>query len=163
MKNYMEVTQILQPYIENEKVQDMQNYIQHGTVTTLEHCITVATMSYFIVKLFGLKVNLSVLLVGALLHDFYLYDWHNKSFTKRLPYAHGIIHPIVARKNAQKQFDIDDKTANVIESHMFPINITKVPKYKESIIVGLADKIVSLKETVIGFVIKFERLCKKKN
>lgn len=40
-----ELYQMLRPYLKNEKVQQMNTYIQHGSVSTLQHCKYVAEMS----------------------------------------------------------------------------------------------------------------------
>ncbi|MBP5701575.1 MAG: phosphohydrolase, partial [Lachnospiraceae bacterium] len=68
-----EVKEILSDYISDSKVQEMKRYIQHGCVSTFEHCNNVAEFSYKIDKKLSLHSDLNVLLVGALLHDFYLY------------------------------------------------------------------------------------------
>lgn len=61
----------------NPYVKQMNSYIQHGKVTTYEHCIRVAGMSGHLNRLFRLHCKEDVLIRGAMLHDFYLYDWHN--------------------------------------------------------------------------------------
>lgn len=61
-----------------EKVQEMKLYIQHGKVTTYQHCLNVMNQSERIDSLFNLKCNKENLKIGAFLHDFYLYDWHKK-------------------------------------------------------------------------------------
>ena len=81
-----------------DKVFEMKKYIQHGTTTTFEHCYNVSYICYKLAKEKGYKVNINSLIRGAFLHDFYLYDWHEKSMTHRL---HGFFHPIVALKNAK--------------------------------------------------------------
>jgi uncharacterized protein len=55
-------------------------------------------------------------------------------------------HPIVAMHNAEKYFDLDNKVLNIIESHMFPLTITHVPKSKEAIIVCFVDKYCAIRE-----------------
>lgn len=48
----------------------------------------------------------------------------------------------------QKYLDINENVENIIESHMFPLTITKIPKSKEAFIVSLADKICAVKENL---------------
>ena len=127
-------------------VASMNNYIQHGSVTTLQHCINVAIISMIIVKYFSIKVNEKDLIEGAMLHDFYLYDWHDGRM--REEGLHGFSHPKVAACNAKKYLNVNDKVENIITSHMFPLTITKVPKSKEAIIVSVADKICAIKESL---------------
>ena len=42
----------------------------------------------------------------------------------------------------------NENVENIIESHMFPLTITKIPKSKEAFIVSLADKICAVKENL---------------
>ena len=127
-------------------MQEMKKFIQHGKTSTFEHCVSVAHLSYAIDKYLSLHSDLKVLLTGALLHDFYLYDWHN--YDNGAHRLHGFLHAKTACMNARKYFDIDDKTSHVIASHMWPLNIGKLPRTKEAWIVCIADKCVSLRETL---------------
>lgn len=136
-------------------VASMNNYMQHGSVTTLQHCINVAIISMIIVKYFSIKVNENELIEGAILHDFYLYDWHNGRM--RNEGLHGFSHPKVAVKNAKKYLDINKNVENIIESHMFPLTITKIPKSKEAFIVSIADKICAVKENLNFNVYKIQK------
>lgn len=138
--------EILSALQSNTHVQAMKGYIQHGRVTTFEHCTQVADLSYKIDKLFSLNSDLTVLLTGAMLHDFYLYDWHKDDNGEHR--LHGFTHASVACENAKKYFAIDDKTSHVIRSHMWPLNIERLPLSKEAWIVCMADKLVSLNETL---------------
>ena len=81
---------------------------------------------------------------GALLHDYYLYDWHE-------PHGklHGFSHPAVALNNAKRDFDLSSKEQNIIASHMWPLTISKFPKSREAVLVGIADKLCSAKETLL--------------
>ena len=81
---------------------------------------------------------------GALLHDFFMYDWHDPG---NLRLMHGFTHAKEALCNARKQFELNDVECDVIKKHMFPLNIA-LPKYRETVLVSLADKISAVLETV---------------
>ena len=49
--------------------------------------------------------------------------------------------------NANNDFGLNKIERNMIYTHMFPLNL-RIPRYKESIILCLADKIVATKETI---------------
>ena len=57
-------------------------------------------------------------------------------------------HPYIAAKNAVRDFNISEKIAKVIESHMWPVNISEFPKTKEARIISNADKAIYIKEIV---------------
>jgi len=127
----------------NCHVQDMKKYIQHGDTSTYDHCMQVTKACFKIDKKLKLKSDREALLRGAFLHDFYLYDWHDKYSHRRW---HGYHHADTAVRNAKKHFDIGQIEHDIIYSHMWPLNITRVPKRREAWIVCMADKYVSLKE-----------------
>lgn len=130
--------------ISSDNVQKMRKYIQHGKTSTYTHCLSVAILSYWICRRFNLKLNIKSLLIGALLHDFYLYDWHIKDENRKG--LHGFTHPKTSLKNADKYFSLSPLEKDIIEKHMWPLTITDIPKYPESFIVSIADKICSIKE-----------------
>lgn len=78
----------------NEKVQQMKQYVQHGDVSTYEHCLMVCLYAYMYAKKLKLKINIEALVKGALLHDFFLYDWHKGAFTR--DGLHGFSHLLSA-------------------------------------------------------------------
>lgn len=140
-----QIRQILKNYLSREEVQSMQGFVQHGKTSTYAHCINVVKLSYWLNKKFHLKADESSLLIGALLHDFYLYDWHEKSDWHKW---HGFSHPFRAAGNAHRIFQIGKRERQIIESHMWPLTLRHVPRSREAAIVCIADKCCSLYETV---------------
>lgn len=130
-------------YAENKYVLLMQQYKQHINTSTYKHSISVAVMSYRISDFFRMKTEeKNNVIIGAMLHDFALYDWR----TSEKKYLHLWRHPKMAVRNAETIFKINKKQKNVIESHMFPITLLHPPKYACAWIVSLADKICTVKE-----------------
>lgn len=120
--------------------------IQHGNVSVRRHAINVARYSLLINEKLGIKCNKRDLIRGALLHDYFLYDWHIKVKGRPL---HGFWHARFALANAQRDFGLSQIERNMILSHMFPMNKT-LPRYRESVLLCTADKICATRETVLG-------------
>ena len=120
------------------------DYIQHGTVSVYEHCLSVTRCSCHIARLLRIPIDRRSLIRGALLHDYFLYDWHEKNGGHRL---HGFHHPARALKNAREDFDLTNVESNIILRHMFPL-VPVPPTCREGWIVCLADKVCATKETL---------------
>ena len=105
----------------------MEKFTQHGDTSCLLHTIAVAYYSIKIAEFFGIKYKKRDLIRGALLHDYFLYDWHDGEKERRI---HGFTHPMTA----------------IIKKHMFPLTVIP-PTCREGWIVCLADKYCSLYET----------------
>ncbi len=145
-KNREEVFEsLIREYMKSEKVQEMEAYIQHGNTTTLEHCENVAKISFLMNDIFHLNADQKALVVAAMLHDFYLYDWHDGEPERK---THGFDHPEIACNNAVQYFQVDEKVQESIKSHMWPLTLTQVPKSREALILCLADKYCALLETL---------------
>ncbi len=143
---------LLAEYRRSPEVQRMRRYIQHGRVTTYDHCENVARVSFWLNRRLKLGSNEADLAVGAFLHDFYLYDWHKGRSIRSLrdlSRSHGFMHPLYARRNAQRFFRITAREKNIIESHMWPLTIRHVPTCREAVIVCLADKYCACAETLL--------------
>lgn len=121
-------------------MQEEKLFIQHRSSNTFNHSLNVANTSVQIAKRFNVKVNIKALVRGALLHDYFLYDCHAEKHKK-----HMRTHAKAALANASRDFDIGPIEKDIIAKHMFPIN-SRLPKYKESFIVSLADKICAVQE-----------------
>lgn len=119
-----------------------RNYYHHGSTTIYEHCRNVAFTSCIIANKFHLCVNYDWLIRGALLHDYYLYDWHVKEKEHML---HGFRHPKTAWKNALQDYHLEEVEENIILCHMFPLTIVP-PMTMEGWIVCIADKICAVNE-----------------
>jgi uncharacterized protein len=82
---------------------------------------------------------------AALLHDFFLYDWHTPD---KMWSLHGWTHPVRAVENGRKYFAISDKEASLIRTHMWPWTLLHPPVCREGWIICLADKLCSAGETL---------------
>ena len=136
---------LLQIYREHVKVQEMKQYMQHGVISTYEHVERVTRVCFLVNRRWHLGANEFALIQGAYMHDFYLYDWHENDKSHRL---HGYHHPKRSCENASIYFQVEEDVRQMILTHMWPLTITRVPRSKEAWILCLADKYVSLAETL---------------
>lgn len=116
----------------------MDKLNHHGGISCLSHTLDVAEMTYQTSK--RKKMDTISATRGALLHDFYLYDWHTDS-----PGLHGVKHPYIAMRNAEKHFDLNPIEKDAILRHMWPL-APFPPKYKESFLVSLVDKYITARD-----------------
>ena len=143
-KEYIDIiNKYAKDILNNPKYKSQNKFIQHGKTSVLTHEMNVTIYCLKLVKKFHIKVDEKSLVRGSLLHDYFLYDWHISNKSHRL---HGFIHAKRAMMNAIRDFNINKKEQNMILTHMFPMNL-RIPKYKESIILCISDKIVATKET----------------
>ena len=139
-----ELEEIYQSFLHDEKIAKMKEISMHRGSNCYIHSFKVAKLA---IKraLRHKKGDLYVILVGSILHDYYLYDWRvDRSRMKK----HISSHPYTAANNAMRDFHISDKVKKVIESHMWPVNISEFPKTKEARIISNADKAIYLREIV---------------
>ena len=131
----------------------MKDIAHHGT-TRYDHCIKVSYKSYKIAKF--LKLDYEAIARAGLLHDFFLVD--NKTISFKEEVATLWNHPVYAEKYASKYFKLNDKEKDIISTHMFPIGITRVPKYLESWIVTFIDKSVAVGEKSVSLKLSASRI-----
>lgn len=138
MKEFINLTEDL---VNNPIVLQMKNYRQHYNTSCYDHCIEVAYWSYLFCK----KFNLDYVSVAraAILHDLFLYDWRHSHRT--LNGWHAFEHPKIALQNAEKICDLNQKEKDIILKHMWPVTFFQFPKYRESFVIVVTDKISALK------------------
>jgi uncharacterized protein len=128
--------------INHEMVRKMQNFVQHGDISCLDHSFYVSYISYRVCKKLGFDYCSAAR--GGLLHDFFLYDWHIDKPYKGL---HGFVHPNIALQNADEHFFLNNIERDIIKKHMWPMTI-RPPRYKESFVVLTVDKYCASMEIV---------------
>ncbi|MGI6119524.1 MAG: HD domain-containing protein [Desulfosporosinus sp.] len=148
----MSLAKCIEDILNHDEYKQLALYTHHKPFTTLEHSLRVAQIAYnWSIRLEN-KIKLDTLAVtrGALLHDFFLYDWHH--YKPDGPRWNGFRHPRIACQNAERCFIISEKEKDIILSHMWPFTI-RMPQSREAFLVMVADKMASLQE----FRLKFKR------
>ncbi|MDH8677492.1 HD family phosphohydrolase [Fusibacter bizertensis] len=126
----------------HSKVKSMSSFIQHGTTNCYDHSLYVSYISYRVCK--RLRLDYKSAARGALLHDFFLYDWHIPGNSEGL---HGFSHPKKAHDNALKFFKLNNLEREIILKHMWPLTLA-VPTKLEVFVVVFVDKYCSIMETI---------------
>lgn len=138
--------QILHEMEEDPHIKGMRQYGQHARTNTYEHCHHVAIYSYLLARRLGWDIDERALVRGAFLHDYYGYDVRAEH---RSAYRHGTQHAQAALDNALQDFELSEKEKNIIYSHMWPLNLTHVPRSREAFLVSLSDKICAWQEVFL--------------
>jgi len=135
----LQLEEMYKTLLNDEKVLKMKEIPMHFGSNCYEHSFKVAKLA--IKRALRHKyVNIEALLIAAIFHDYYLYDWRKDKSKKR---RHGVDHPSIAAKQAKRDFNISDESIKMIKSHMWPINFKDFPDSKEARILNLADKTVA--------------------
>lgn len=130
--------------LEDKEFNKIKKSVHHGT-DRLEHSIKVSYYSYLISKKIGLDYETTAR--AGLLHDYFLTDNDKKMKDSAKSLFN---HAKIASLNAIENFNISEKEKNIIETHMFPINI-KPPKYLEGWVINFVDKALAVSEVSIKF------------
>jgi len=163
MKEYIskeekqELENLYQTYLNDPKVKRMQDIRIHRGSNCYIHCFKVAKLAIKRAIKRKKKLDLKAILVGAILHDYYLYDWRTN---KKLKKKHAKNHPKIAAANARKDFNISPLVNDIILTHMWPYNFKMFPKTTEARIVMNADNHIATKEALTSIKYKSKRIDK---
>ena len=67
--------------------------MQHGRCSVYRHSVAVARTGLDMAERLGIRIDAESLVRGALLHDYFLYDWHTGY--PGPPCTHGFTHPFL--------------------------------------------------------------------
>jgi uncharacterized protein len=137
-----EFDRICSPIINHPEYQKLKE-LKHHDKDIYSHNLEIAWLSFLLSK--RLHLRSEQIVRGALLHDFFFYDWRTeKTDGKILP--HGFTHPSVSKENAERIFGpLTPLEKDIIIKHMWPLTIIP-PRYLESFIVSFIDKFTATKE-----------------
>ena len=139
----------LNKLIENEKIQRLKEFPQHHGSNTLKHCIAVAKRSFALAEEFGWDIDEKELARSAMLHDYYLYKIKEQGLSA---FKHGTSHPIVAIRNAVKDFSLQVHAGEIV-------GIAGIDG--KAALLCLADKDIAIREFATPEVKRAIRLAKK--
>lgn len=138
-----EFYRLIRDIIKTKEYQGMKKYKHHVRSSVFYHSLKVAYLCYKHHKRFKSKISLKELVRGALLHDYYLYDWHDRDKSHRF---HGFTHPKRALKNALRAYpDLTKGEKDMIKYHMFPLTVAP-PKTKMGWIICFYDKVAAISD-----------------
>ncbi len=132
--------------LQSENFNRMKEFVQHGNVTVNAHVMNVARYSILFSEYLHISCSRKELIRGALLHDYFLYDWHVPDEENPHP-LHGFYHPGRALRNALEEYSLTERERDIIRKHMWPLTLVP-PGCREAWIVTAADKWCSLMETL---------------
>lgn len=141
--NFMEIIDnryysIVKNILEDPSFSQLKNIEHHGT-TRWDHSLRVSYYSYLLAR--SLKLNAQATARAGLLHD-YFFSEKGRRIDKK--FLSTFTHPKKALENASV-FGLNDIEKNIIVSHMFPLFYC-LPKYLESWLVSIVDKVIGIKE-----------------
>ena len=134
--------------LKSEELQHAYDQTHHTWSTVGEHTLRVAAASlaicYALRKIHVVK--------GALCHDLGILGRYEKyKSNKECSRRHPADSVEIARKLVE---DLPEKSADIIERHMWPAGHSKAPNSLECVIVSVADKYAAIKDLVQGSEIK---------
>ncbi|ADK82200.1 putative ABC transporter permease [Sediminispirochaeta smaragdinae] len=126
----------------NPKYQELKE-IRHHSSDLYSHNIKVAWYAFLVAD--KARLNTREMVRGALLHDFFFYDWRTEK-SERFILPHGFSHPILSVKNAEEIYGpLTSVERDIISKHMWPLTLVP-PLYLESFLVSIIDKAVASME-----------------
>lgn len=142
-KAHLTLRRTLEPMLLGSRLLETHACRQHGDTSCLLHSVAVAYFCCRAADLLPFSFRREELVRSALLHDYFLYDWHDPDPSHRF---HGFRHPFTALRNADRDFALSSVEKDVILRHMFPL-VPIPPASLEGAMVCVVDKVCSLYET----------------
>lgn len=137
---------LVQDILEHPEFQQLSNFPHHKPFTILDHSLHVAWLTFIWSERLR-KITPSYdsrsATRGALLHDFFLYDWHLPRSDGK--HWHGFRHPRIACQNAERCFCLSKKEQDIILHHMWPLT-PRWPRSREGFLVCFMDKVATAGE-----------------
>ena len=143
-ENLKDFFALANPVLTHPEYQKLKN-IKHHDKDIYTHNVSVAWISYILARRLHLRVEEVVR--GALLHDFFFYDWR-KYRDRDYILPHGFSHPTISYKNAVKIFGkLTPREKDIILKHMWPLTVIP-PRFRESFLVSMVDKTIASREAL---------------
>ena len=137
-----EYEELYQYYLNHPLILKMKDFQMHRGSNCYVHSFRVCKLC--VKKMVKRKgYNIRNVIIAAVLHDYYLYDWREHHELKK---KHGRRHPLVACANAVRDFNISQEVQDIIKSHMWPLTPKYFPKTKEARLVNRMDNHIATKE-----------------
>ncbi len=141
--------------LDSEELQHAFHQTHHTWSTVGEHTLRVATASLvicYVLRKFHVRTDIPAVVKGALCHDLGILGRDEKYHSrKECSRQHPADSVEVARKLIK---ELPDKSADIIERHMWPAGHSKMPNSLEAVIVSAADKYAAVKDLICGSDIK---------
>lgn len=122
----------------------LETFIQHRGTSCYWHSLAVSYLSFALASSGNMDIDYRSLIRGAMLHDYFLYDWRDR----KSGFTHGYTHPLEAYHRVSEFVELNSIEKDIITKHMFPLTIVP-PKTREAFIVVLVDKYCCLSEVMI--------------
>ena len=134
---------LIRDIVRSKAFRETKKHKHHVKGSVFDHSLKVAYLCYRHHKRFRSKTDLGELVRGALLHDYYLYDWHDKDPSHKY---HGFTHPRHALRNAAAHYpDLSPMQRDMIARHMFPLTPIP-PKTRGGWIICFYDKVAAISD-----------------
>lgn len=140
--------------LQSEEMQQAYDQTHHMWSTLGEHTMRVAMSSVMIcyaLRKLHIRVNIPVVVVGALCHDLGMLGREKYSTAKASNTEHPKESVSVARELVD---DLTEEAESIIERHMWPLGESEAPDSIEGAIVSVADKYNAVKDLVKGSEVK---------
>lgn len=141
--------------LNSEELRQAYGQTHHTWSTVGEHTLRVAAASLaicYLLRRLHIRTDIPAVVKGALCHDLGILGRDIKYASKEECYRE---HPADSVKVAQKLLeDLPQKSADIIERHMWPVAHSKAPNSLEGVIVSAADKYAAVKDIIQGSEVK---------